>query len=123
MFGTYEVVELFLAAVAFLAIPETFLRDEHITIELIDQVIPARAVEILRATGLGATVIFVGLLAFHMIEPAVEFVEFNDVTRDLQYPIIWKGALILAGIAFSVVAVVTVFLRDVRAALGGAREV
>ena len=32
IFGTYEIVELLLAAVAFLAIPEVFLRDQHITI-------------------------------------------------------------------------------------------
>ena len=32
IFGTYEIVELMLAAVAFLAIPEAFLRDQHIAI-------------------------------------------------------------------------------------------
>ena len=116
MFGTYEVVELFLAAAAFLAIPETFLRGEHITIELVDQIVPPRAVEVLRALGLGTALLFVGLLSYHMIEPALELIEFDEVTRDLQYPVIWKGALILAGFLFSVVAVFAVFLSEVRAA-------
>lgn len=116
MFGTYEVVELFLAAAAFLAIPETFLRGEHITIELIDQIVPPRAVKVLRALGLGAALLFVGLLSYHMIEPALELIEFDEVTRDLQYPVIWKGALILAGFLFAVVAVFAVFLNEVRAA-------
>ena len=32
IFGTYEIIEQLLAAVAFFAIGETFLRDQHITI-------------------------------------------------------------------------------------------
>lgn len=122
IFGTYEIVELFLAAVAFLAIPEAFFRGQHITIELIDQVIPPRAVEFLKMTGLAASVAFLGLLAFHMIEPAVEFVEFNEVTVDLQYPVIWKAGFVLAGIAFSFVAVLAIFVREIGSVLRGARE-
>lgn len=118
IFGTYEIVELFLSAVAFLAIPEAFLRGQHITIELIDQVVPPGAVEVLKLTGLAASVVFLGLLTYHMIEPAVEFVEFNDVTFDLQYPVIWKAGFVLGGIAFAFLAVVVIFVRDIGAARG-----
>ncbi len=118
IFGTYEIIELLLAAVVFLAIPDAFLRGQHITIELIDQVAPPRAVEWLQAFGLFAALAFVGLLAYHMIEPALEFVEFNDVTVDLQIPVIWKASLALAGIGFSVLAVAAVFLRDLAKAVG-----
>ena len=121
IFGTYEIVELFLAAVAFLAIPEAFFRGQHITIELIDQVIPPWAVEVLKMTGLAASVAFLGLLAFHMIEPAVEFVEFNEVTVDLQYPVIWKAGFVLAGITFSFFAVLVIFVREIGAVLRGAK--
>ncbi len=117
IFGTYEIVELLLAAVAFLAIPEVFLRDGHITIELIDQLVPARSVEWLKATGTLTALVFVGLLAYHMVEPALEFVEFNDVTVDLQMPLIWKGSLVLAGFACSVAAVLIIFFRDVARAM------
>ena len=114
IFGTYEIVELFLAAVAFLAIPEAFFRGQHITIELIDQIVPPRAVTFLRATGLAACVIFLGLLAYHMIQPAIDFVEFEEVTPDLQYPMIWKAGFVLAGVTFSFLAVVVIFLREIR---------
>ena len=117
IFGTYEIVELFLAGVAFLAIPEAFLRGRHITIELIDQIVPPRGVELLKLTGVAASVVFTGLLAFHMVEPAVEFVEFDEVTADLQYPVIWKASLVLAGVAASFLAATAVFLRDMRATL------
>ena len=117
IFGTYEIVELFLAGVAFLAIPEAFLRGRHITIELIDQIVPPRGIALLKLTGVAVSVVFMGLLTFHMVEPAVEFVEFNEVTADLQYPVIWKASLVLAGVAASFLAVMVVFLRDMRTAL------
>jgi len=120
IFGTYEIVEFMLAAVAFLAIPEAFLRDQHITIELIDQVVPPRVVDALRAFGTLAALVFVGLLAWHMIQPARDYIEFNEITMDLQLPLIWKAALIITGVAAAIVAALVLFLRDLSRALGHA---
>ena len=120
IFGTYEIVEFLLAAVAFLAIPEVFLRDQHITIELIDQVVPQRVVDWLRATGTLAGLVFVALLTWHMVRPALDYVEFNEITMDLQLPLIWKAALILIGVASAVVAATALFVRDMSRALGRA---
>ncbi len=117
IFGTYEIIELFLAAAAFLAIPEVFLRDQHITIELIDQVVPPAAVRWLKLIGTFVALVFVALLAWHMTQPAREFIEFNDVTIDLHLPIIWKASLVLAAFAFAVVAVLVMFLREVSSVL------
>ena len=121
IFGTYEIVEFLLAAVAFLAIAEVFLRDQHITIELIDQVVPARVVDWLRALGTLAALLFVALLAWHMVRPALDYVEFNEITMDLQLPLVWKAALILTGVAFAVAAAAVLFLRDLSRALGRAK--
>ncbi len=117
IFGTYEIIELFLAATAFLAIPEVFLRDQHITIELIDQVVPESVVRWLKLIGTFVALVFVGLLAWHMTLPAREFVEFNDVTIDLHLPLIWKASLVLAAFAFAVAAVLVMFLREVSSVL------
>ena len=117
IFGTYEIIELFLAAAAFLAIPEVFLRDQHITIELIDQVVPPAAVRWLKLIGTFVALVFVALLAWHMTQPAREFIEFNDVTIDLHLPLIWKASLVLAAFAFAVVAVLVMFLREVSSVL------
>lgn len=113
IFGTYEIIEFLLAAAAFLAIPEVFLRDQHITIELIDQVVPERVVRWLKLIGTFVALVFVALLTWHMSEPAREFVEFNDVTIDLHLPLIWKASLVLAGFAFATVAVAVMFLREI----------
>ena len=120
IFGTYEIVEFLLAAVAFLAIPEVFLRDGHITIELIDQVVPDRVVDWLRAIGTLAGLVFVALLTWHMVRPALDYVEFDEITMDLQLPLIWKAALILIGVASAVVAATALFVRGMSRALGRA---
>jgi len=118
IFGTYEIVEFMLAAVAFLAIPEVFLRDQHITIELIDQILPPKIINWLRAIGNFTGVVFVTLLAWHMVQPALDFIEFDEITMDLQLPLIWKAGLILTGITFAIFAALALFLRDLSTALG-----
>lgn len=119
IFGIYEIVELLLAAVAFFAIPEAFLRDQHIHIELIDQVVPPRALEALRAFGALAAVGFLGLLTWYMIRPARDFVQFNEVTINLQIPVIWSASLILLGMGASLIAAAVIFVRELRTALRG----
>jgi TRAP-type transport system small permease protein len=116
IFGTHEIVVLMLAGVAFLAIPEVFLRDQHITIELIDQLIPARAAAWLRAFGSLCALVFVTLLAWHMVRPALDYIEFNEITMDLQIPVIWQAGLVLTGIAIAVVAAFVLLVRDLRRA-------
>ncbi len=122
IFGTYEIIELLLAAVAFLAIPEAFLRDQHIAIELIDQVVPPRAVDALRVFGTLCVLAFLGLLTWHMVQPALDYVEFGEVTMDLRIPLIWKGVLILAGVAVSCLAVCAILVRDISTLLKGGSE-
>jgi TRAP-type C4-dicarboxylate transport system permease small subunit len=118
IFGTHEIVVLMLAAVAFLGIPEVFLRDQHITIELIDQVLPDRAVHWLRAFGTLCGLIFVVLLAWHMIQPALDYVEFDEITMDLQIPLIWQATLILLGVAAAMFTAFALLLRDIGRAIG-----
>ena len=118
IFGTHEIVVFMLAAVAFLAIPEVFLRDQHITIELIDQIIPETAAHWLQAFGSLCGLIFVALLAWHMTQPALDYIEFNEITMDLQIPLIWQAALILTGIGGAVIAAFVLMLREIGRAAG-----
>ena len=115
IFGTYEIVELTLAAVAFFAIPEAFLRNEHVTIELIDQIVPSGVVRILKVFGLGVTFAFFALLVYYMIPPAIDAVEYNEVSFDLHMPLIWRGSLILFAMAASLLVVALIFWRELRA--------
>lgn len=117
IFGAYEIVELLLAAVAFLVIPEAFLREGHITVELIDQVVGPRAVAWLKVTGMFATVVFLGLLTWAMIQPALDMITFDDVTFNLHMPKIWDGAFVLAGIGAATVAALVMFVKSITQAL------
>lgn len=119
IFGTYEIVEFLLAAVAFLAIPEAFLRDQHITIELIDQVLPPRVIDALRAFGTLCALVFVALMVWHMVQPALDYIEFNEITMDLQLPLIWKAVLIMTGIGAAVLTALVLFIRDLTRAFAG----
>lgn len=118
IFGTHEIVVLMLAAVAFLAIPEVFLRDQHITIELIDQVLPNHVIGWLRAFGSLCALVFVALLAWHMVQPALDYIEFDEISMDLQLPLIWQATLILTGIGAAVIAAFVLMLRDTGLAIG-----
>ena len=119
IFGAFEIVELLLAVVAFLVIPEAFLRDSHITVELIDTVVPPAAVAWLKAIGMATTVLFLALLSWFMITPAVDFVRFDEVTFSLHIPKIYEAAPVLIGIVCSLVAALVIFVRDVRNATRG----
>ena len=119
IFGTYEIVEFLLAAVAFLAIPEAFLRDQHITIELIDQVLPPRVIDALRAFGTLCALVFVTLMVWLMVQPALDYIEFNEITMDLQLPLIWKAVLIMTGVGAAVLTALVLFVRDLKRAFTG----
>lgn len=118
IFGTYEIVEFTLAAVAFFAIPEAFLKDEHVTIELIDQVLSDRGIHFLKMFGLGVTLVFFVLLVYYMIPPAIDFIEFNEVSFDLHIPMIWRGTIVLFAMAASLLVVAIIFGRELRAFFG-----
>lgn len=120
VFGSFDMVELGMAFVAFLVIPETFLRNEHITIELIDSVLPPRAVKVLKLFGLAATIVFVVVLSWFMIEPALAFVRYHETTIELQMPVIWKAAPVLAGFVISIFAVLVMFVRELHAPMTAA---
>ena len=120
--GAYEIIEMLLAAVGFLAIPEAFLRDSHITVELIDQVVPARAVDWLRVFGALLVVVYLALLTWKMVQPALDFLNFGEVTIELGVSQFYPAAVILAGIAASLLAALVSFARELRRFRRGSAE-
>jgi len=119
IFGTFEIVELLLAVVAFLVIPEAFLRENHITIELIDALLPPRGIDWFKVFGMGCTVAFLGLLVWAMVTPAADVVRFNEITFSLNIPKIYEYAPVILGLAYAAVCAFVMFLRDLKAALRG----
>ena len=42
-----------------------------------------------------------------------DYIEFNEITMDLQIPLIWQASLILTGIAVAMITALVLLLRDI----------
>ncbi len=94
--GTLEIVELLLACTFFLALPATFLRDEHIVVDVIDG-FAARWVPLVRRFAGALGVLLMAVMAWQGWIAARDSLLFNDVTSDLSLPRIWYWIPVLAG--------------------------
>ncbi len=102
--GTLEIVELLLAASFFLALPATFLRDEHIVVDMIDRKVGVRGVDLLKRISALTGFLLLSVLCWQGWIAAQDTLVFNDVTSDLAIPRIYYWAPVLAGLFGSVVA-------------------
>jgi TRAP-type transport system small permease protein len=101
--GVYELVELLLAGVFFLALPAVFLRAEHIVVDVIDGVVPRWAPTLRRA----ADALAVGLLvvmAWQGWLAARDTLAFGDITAELGLPRILHWIPLLIGVVGAAVA-------------------
>ena len=94
--GTFEIVELLLACTFFLALPASFLRDEHIVVDIVDGWAPRRVALLRRIAGV-LGVVLMALMAWQGWIAARDTLAFNDVTSDLALPRIWYWVPVLAG--------------------------
>ena len=117
IFGTYDIVEMTLVGVIFLALPEVFLREQHVTVDVIDQVVPAPVTRALKMLAALATLGFVGVLGWNMLGPAHDAWQFGETTLDLKIPIWVFWMPMLLGIAASILAMLALLMR-----LAGARR-
>ncbi|MDJ0950191.1 MAG: TRAP transporter small permease [Alphaproteobacteria bacterium] len=118
IFGTFDLVELFLVGVIFLAIPLTLLREEHVVVDAIDHVVSGRTRTLLRWTGAALALLFLLLMGLNMIQPALDTLAFGDRTLDLEIPKVLHWLPILVGIAVSILTLCVLLLRIV----GGGRH-
>ena len=102
--GTLEIVELLLAASFFLALPATFLRDEHIVVDMIDRKVGPRGVDVLKRISALVSVVLLSMLAWQGWIAAQDTLVFNDVTADLSIPRIYYWAPVLVGLVGSILA-------------------
>jgi TRAP-type C4-dicarboxylate transport system permease small subunit len=101
--GIYELVELLLAGTFFLALPAVFLRDDHILVNVIDDLAP-RWVPMLRRLAAVFGVIILGIMAWQGFVEARDSYEFHDVTAELGLSRTWHWAAVLSGLVGSGIA-------------------
>ncbi len=114
VFGVVDMMELALAFCIFAALPGVFLRDEHITVDLVDSLGKRRLSFALRLIGLALGLGFVALSLLQMITPALDKLGSGETTMTLQLPRWWHWIPILFGFVFSALAIVAVAWRVMR---------
>lgn len=115
--GTVDLMEMALAVCIFVAIPGVFLRNENITVDLIDGLNRRRLTFALKLIGLVLALAFLTLALMQLIPPALDRFRSGEGTMTLQLPRWWQAVPIMLGFAGAAVATL---LTAVRVARGGA---
>ena len=114
VFGTFDLVELFLVALIFLGLPETFRREEHVVVDVVDHLAPVRAVARLRVLAAALAAVLLGLMLWRSIAPAYDTWRFGDRTLDLSIPRFVHWLPILLGTAAALLVALMMLARAVR---------
>jgi TRAP-type transport system small permease protein len=111
--GSYEIVELLLTCVFFIALPAVFVRDQNIVVDLIDSRLP-RVVPMLRRIAGVVAVVVLAVMAWQGFKAAQDSAEFGDVTSDLDLPRVLYWIPVLFGIVGAAIAAFTTFFWSAR---------
>jgi TRAP-type C4-dicarboxylate transport system permease small subunit len=120
--GAYDLVQLFLVGTVFLSIPEVFLNDENIVVDFVDHIFGRTAVSLLKVIANLAALVFLAVLSWRMIQPALDSVRFNEVSPDLSIPMVVHWALMITGIVLALPAAAWLLIKSVRS-VSSARDV
>ncbi len=107
--GATELVELALGIAFFFAAPGVFARGANITVDMIDEWLPAWRKPLKRVAAVLA-IATLTLLTWHMWKPMLDIISYGDTSADLQIPKIWFMAPAWFGIAVSLLIAVYVLL-------------
>ena len=106
--GVVDIMELALVALIFIAMPGVFLRDENVTVDVIDQIVPRKVRVALRFFGLILTLGFLVMMFVEMIEPAMDKYTETEFTMTLEIDRFIHWMPILFGFVFSIIATIWV---------------
>jgi TRAP-type C4-dicarboxylate transport system permease small subunit len=91
-------------------LPASFLRDEHIVVDIVDGAAP-RWVPLLKRSALALAVVLLAAMAWQGWISARDAVAFNDVTSDLGLPRLWYWIPVLAGMIGACLAAAAMLLK------------
>ena len=112
--GVVDVMELALVACIFVGLPGVFLRDEHVTVDVVDSLVSRRVRVWLRLIGLVITLGFLMLMMVQMVQPAMEKWDTGEVTMTLGINRIWHWVPIIFGFAASILGTIWVLVLYLR---------
>jgi TRAP-type C4-dicarboxylate transport system permease small subunit len=109
--GTFDLVEALLVLIVFFGVPRIFF-EGNITVDVIDHLVGKRAVALLRTVGGVLSFVYLALLWTHMFAPALDTLQFGDVTSDLGMPVFWMWLPVLFGLPIALIAILFVIGRQ-----------
>ncbi len=115
--GSYDLVQLFLVGTIFLSIPDVFLRNENIAIDLVDHIFARVIISVLKVVANFAALVFLVVLAWRMVPPALDSLHFGETSPDLSVPMIVHWVLMIVGIVLAIPAAVAMLMASVQALL------
>ena len=115
--GVVEIMSFGLVGCVFLALPGVFLRDDNITVDLMDQVTRSPVRKGLRLIGLVLSLGFLIVALSQMFVPADEMHESGEVTMTLSFRKVYYWIPILLGFGLSIVAVAIVIIHYLRSGI------
>lgn len=112
--GQFELVELALGWMLFLALPAVFLLGANLVVDVADHFVSARVRRALELFGAAASLAALGVMLWQMVPQALYMMSFGDMTFDLQIPKTWYAAPALLGIVCSAAVVLGLLVRELR---------
>ncbi len=109
--GVVDIMELALVGLIFIALPGVFLRDDNVTVDVIDQFVSRKVRVMLRFFGLLITFGFLVTVLIQMIPEMLDKWQFEEVTMTLGIPRYIHWIPILFGFLASSIATVYVMIR------------
>jgi TRAP-type C4-dicarboxylate transport system permease small subunit len=107
-------VQLFLVGTVFLSIPEVFLNNENIVVDLVDHIVGRAAIGCLKVAANLAAFVFLSLLSWHMVQPALDAFRYGETSPDLSIPMIVHWILMIAGVVLALPAAAILLINSVR---------
>lgn len=117
--GVVDVMELALVAMIFVSLPGVFLRDENVTVDVIDPLVPRGVRVALRFAGLAATLAFLVTVLVAMLPQAADKWTSGEVTMTLGISRFIHWLPILLGFGLSVAGTLWVALHYLRRGVPG----
>jgi TRAP-type C4-dicarboxylate transport system permease small subunit len=112
--GVVDVMELALIGLVYIVMPGVFLRDDNVTVDVIDHMISRKARVALRAFGLVLTLAFLMMMMVHMLPQAMDKWQHNEVTMTLSINRFIHWIPIIFGFALSIVGTAWVLIHYIR---------
>ena len=111
MIGTVDMVQLCIMSTAFLSIPYAFVRGSHVGIEGATDLLPERALALVKSTAALAGFSFMAAIGWFGLEQAELQYGYGDVSQTIAIPMLYYWLPLLAGAALSVLATAILAVR------------